>query len=308
MKHSINSWPTKASLGMLCLLGSSTLLIQPTVAASSSLTGATIGGFNPDFDLICATGAPQNSLSICSGGETLADVLVGNSTTPGGNVELQANSETNNPPFNFATDFTTLEGTINGNSFFARSLIASDWTSTFTQAWLTQAFSENGLNISLFPGGAAGAEVAFRANNGPQRFSDPNISYVFEDNGFLNVGLAGLLNARDLLVASLPPAFAPFVPPVVQVSELVYIEYRDIAGIFYSFDPTNAGQSANDGNIACPGGAPSGVNDSLAKCSYSGNYQITEPVPEPLTLLGASAAIGFGGLFKRRRSENSRKG
>lgn len=51
-------------------------------------------------------------------------------------------------------------------------------------------------------------------------------------------------------------------------------------------------------------GAPSGVNDPLAKCSYSGNYQINQPVPEPLTLLGASAAVGLGGLFKRHASKS----
>lgn len=304
---------TKISLGGIGLLGLTGAFIQPTVAASSPLTGAAIGSSGapntPQFALICTSNTPPNSLVLCSGGENLADVLVGDAAAPGGNVELQTNTETNDPPFNFVTDFTTLTGTINGFDFYARSLVASDWTSSFTQTWLTDVFTANGLNINLFPGGVAGAELAFRANNGPQRFSDPNISYVNEKNGFLNVGLAGFLNARDLLVASLPPEFTPFIPPVVQASELVYLDYRGIAGIFYSFDPSNAGQSANDGigNLSCPGGAPSDENSALAKCSYSGNYQITEPVPEPLTLLGASAAVGLGGFFKRRASQ-SRKG
>ncbi len=41
----------------------------------------------------------------------------------------------------------------------------------------------------------------------------------------------------------------------------------------------------------------------------SGSYEVTlQVVPEPLTILGAGAAIGFGGAFKRKLGKKDKKG
>ena len=254
MKHSINSWPTKVSLGILGLLGTSGLLSQSAIAASIPLTGATtsVGGVNPLSGLVCTSGTSL-SATFCTT-ETVQDVLTGGSASaPGGNVELQVNTETNVPPFNFNTDFTVLSGDIGGSPFLARSLTANDWgvgPGSLTRQWLTDAFAANGIPLADINA----VEALFLANDGRERFSDPNVSYAFENNGFLHVGLAGFLNAADLFADSgfpLPPG------TVIQASELVFLEYKDISGVFYSFDATNAGQSADDGNATCPGGAPS---------------------------------------------------
>jgi hypothetical protein len=38
---------------------------------------------------------------------------------------------------------------------------------------------------------------------------------------------------------------------------------------------------------------------------YGGNVVPVEPVPEPLTMLGAAAALGYGAILKRKYSKNT---
>ncbi|MDJ0601561.1 MAG: PEP-CTERM sorting domain-containing protein [Crocosphaera sp.] len=35
--------------------------------------------------------------------------------------------------------------------------------------------------------------------------------------------------------------------------------------------------------------------------------QVSQPVPEPLTILGAGTAIAFGGAFKRKLAKKNKK-
>lgn len=285
---------------LLCLgasLGTSAFAVVPAMALTP-LTMPTIGGTNPgDFALRCSDG--MGLVSDCMGGETLEDVLMGMPGAPGGHVELANSSE--QPGFDFNL-FTSLEGFLGDKPFFARSLTADDWFSNDNA--LTKQFLGDALaaypGIVLPPGVTFDQLVqGFIASGGPQRFSDPNITYVFkDDNEKLTVGLAGVYNASDLLAGAFPGAM---IPDVVQVSELVYVEFHGQSKYLYSFTAGNAEQSGMGGSTGCVGGAPPDINDPLAKCSYSGDYTpMLQKVPEPSSLLGL-LAIG-GGLLAAKRS------
>jgi hypothetical protein len=198
-----------------------------------------------------------------------------------------------------------LTGQLGDKPFLARSLTADDWFSNdyaLTKQFLSDALAAN-PGIVLPPGVTFDQLVAgFIASGGPQRFSDPNITYVFKDDTEkLTVGLAGVYNASDLLKQSFPGAT---IPDVVQVSELVYVEFHGQSSYLYSFSAGNAGQSGIGGSPGCVGGAPSDINSPLAKCSYSGDYNpMLRKAPEPSSLLGL-LVIG-GGLLATKRGKKS---
>ncbi|MBJ7900444.1 MAG: PEP-CTERM sorting domain-containing protein [Cyanobacteria bacterium RI_101] len=312
----------KIALGVGIPLGSLSLGVMPGAAGIVPLLNPTIGGTNPtDFFLRCANTTPGVSVPAgdvlpCPNPTDLGfvdEVLQGGPVpppgNPGGNVELAFSSEVGG--FDF-TKFTSLEGTILGKNFFARSLVSDDWSANnnaLTKQFLTDALVANNFNpIFLTPAVFDPLVSAFISLGGPQRFSDPNITYVFADDqtGDLTVGLAGLLNSSQLLkqffTGSIPPELIALIPDVVQVSEVVYLDYYPgKAGYFYSFAAANSGQSSDDqGAIpGCNGGAPSGVNDFLANCSYSGDFQVSQIVgntPNNPVLPGGTTPDG-GFLF-----------
>ncbi len=127
------------------------------------------------------------------------------------------------------------------------------------------------------------------------RFSDPNISYVNQDNatGEVSIGLAGHFNAASLL----PSAFSMFLrneykgvnAKPIQISEIVKYTYDGVTDYLWSFEATNSGLvEAGDG------------------VSHSGNYEVafqgkvppTESVPEPASILGLMAV---GSLIASRK-------
>jgi len=109
----------------------------------------------------------------------------------------------------------------------------------------------------------------FLLAGGLQRFSDPNISYVNQDNqtGLIKIGLAGHLNAAPLLG----------LPGTIQASELVKVNYNGQASQYlYSYKATNSGLTSKDGTN-----------------SHTGNYEVSlqgelppKPVPEPAMAIG----------------------
>lgn len=142
-------------------------------------------------------------------------VLGGNSANPTGNIELFSNSETlSNSAYASYTGVTSLQGTIGGKSITLSSLTSSDWNTdvggtTLAQKWLNDLIVAN--NLSPLLGANTQTEIlsAFVAGGGLQRFSDPNLSYVNQDNdGTIRVGLAGHLNGASLIQQSLQPAQA----------------------------------------------------------------------------------------------------
>jgi hypothetical protein len=306
MKTSLKNLSLSASV----VLGA--IAAMPAMAALTPLTMPIIGGTAPtDFFLRCTNAEvgtiPVGLVQACPSQDPnvwLIPVLGGGPGAPGGHVELAASSEQSG--FDF-TKYTSLTGKLGNQPFFARSLTASDWFSN--DYALTKQFLSDALaaypGIVLPPGVTFDQLVAgFITKGGPQRFSDPNITYVYKDDTEkVTVGLAGILNASVLLKQAFPGAT---VPDGVQVSELVYVQFKGQSSYLYSFSATNSGQSGTGGSPGCNGGAPSGIDDPLAKCSYSGGNDPMLKVPEPQNTLGLLAVLG-GLLTLKRQGKRSSK-
>lgn len=238
-------------------------------AAVYSISGATVTGVNTQF--------AENSPGILTidASASLASILAGNAAAPGGNVELNKLA---------GTPATTLVGTLNGNAVTLSSLTLADWTASsnaLASAYVSAAY-QAAYGVSI--GGLLPTAVSMFLGTGAYaRVSDPNISYVLLDNSDLKIGLAGFLDATAFLsslVAGYPGA--PAVPAGAQASEVVKVTYNGVTTYMYGFSATDSGVVSADGTR-----------------SFTGNYEVTQNVPEPgmLSLLG----LGLAGAFLRRR-------
>lgn len=272
------------SAGVFSLASWSAIAIAPVFAGS--INNVTIGGSAPNDYLVFNADA-TNTFLVSNTLANVQNVLDGNAISPTGNVELGASSE--QPNFDF-TKNTTLQGTIGGKSITLSSLTASDW-SVIGTTWFNAALTAYGLgglpnNIKSF------AFSQFASNGGFQKFSDPNISYVNQNDntGEISIGLAGYLDATQLLLSVLPDSFKPFLTgKTLQASELVKYDYDGQSGYLYSFNATNSGLVAVDDGV-----------------SHTGNYEVyiqgSRPVPVPAAFLGIALAGAMGaGMLKRRQ-------
>ena len=222
----------------------------------------------------------------------LDSVLMEQDGTPGGNVELWANSEQSGADF-FAPQ-VSLSGQIKGKTLTLSSLNAFDW---FTTSSGTQDYTYNGdtlatrwfneLLTNAGQGGIVGKGIGefafdnFIRNGGFQRASDPNISYVKNSEGSIDIGLAGHFNMKDVYDYW-------FIPDGFQASEVVKYTYDGVTDYLFSFEATE-----------------SGLRELADGKSHSGNYEVAiATVPEPSTLLGLMAV---GSLFAaaKRKSKNA---
>lgn len=273
--------------------------IATTPANAASITDVKIGGTAPsDYWVYDANNV--NTFLIPSTPANAQKVLDGDATKPTGNVELAANSET--PQFNF-NKYTTLEGKIGGKDITLSSLTASDWFNT--GSGLNYNYGANNLATKWFKdflakAGQAGSPLSGLAYSsffnlkGFQRTSDPNISYVNQDDitGLIKIGLAGHLDLKTYY-ANDPQLgqFAKLLPDKFQASEAVKYTYNGETGFLYSFSATPTGLTVTGG---------------LDTLSHNGNYEVTiqgvppKDVPEPMTIVGTLVAAGFGVAMKKR--------
>ena len=286
--------------------------IMGTPAFAGTLSGATIGGTNPTDYLIYDANS-TNTFEVAKTPANLAKVLGGDSSHPTGNVELAASSEKSG--FDF-TKTTSLTGTIGGKAITLSSLTKDDWNSaykgtTFGQYWFGQALTQNGLGS--LAGTSAGAQVfnIFKTYGGFERFSDPNISYVNQNDttGEIQVGLAGHLNANTLITKSLDAYLAGLGNSAstqqskatiaglktqlgatpIQASEVFKYSYNGVVDYGFGFSATQSNLVEKSDGI-----------------SHSGNYEIKikgvapikKHVPEPSALLGL---VGLGSLLALKR-------
>ncbi|MDJ0509516.1 MAG: PEP-CTERM sorting domain-containing protein [Crocosphaera sp.] len=82
----------------------------------------------------------------------------------------------------------------------------------------------------------------------------------------------------------------------------VEIDLSPIVGDLFGPPPEKAFRVELSGTLSLSDNA---INDPGSLGSYQYNLQ---PVPEPLTILGAGTAIAFGGAFKRKLGKNNKKG
>ncbi len=280
------------SLGAFSL--ASLVALAPASVSAASITGVSIGGTAPTDFYVYDVNTSNQTVRIPS--PSLSDVqrvLDGNATSPTGNVELAASSEQST--FDF-TKNTTLQGTIDSKSLILSSLTLSDWNSSYSgttlgQYWFDQALTSNGLGSLVGTTTATSVFNSFVSNGGFQRFSDPNISYVNQDDttGLISIGLAGHYNATPLLFPIVPPTLQPLLlGKTIQASELVKYSYDGQTGYLFNFKATPSGLVAADDGV-----------------SHTGNYELilqgARPVPVPPALIGIAFAGAIGASMLKRR-------
>ncbi|MEA5604589.1 NF038130 family PEP-CTERM protein [Nostoc sp. UHCC 0252] len=286
----------KLVIGASMAIGVSAIATVP--AQAGTLTGASIGGTAANDYLVYDVQGSSTKI-VDKTPANVQKVLDGNAANPTGNVELRASSEV--AGFDFYKN-TTLTGQIGGQSITLSSLTATDWFSTgsgmstsygannFANTWFNQFYDAAGLGTSFIPRNQA--FNAFLGINGFQRSSDPNISYVNQNDisGEIKIGLAGHYNLKDYY-APLLGNLGKLLKNEFQASEVVKVTYNGKTDLLYSFSATKSGLSNNLGSGA----------DGL---SHSGNYEVTikgvppVAVPEPSVILGL---LGVAGVFTTRR-------
>ncbi|CAC5344422.1 MULTISPECIES: NF038130 family PEP-CTERM protein [Planktothrix] len=301
----------KLLIGTSVAVGMSAVGITPALAGS--LTNATIGG-TASTDYLIYGKEGNKTVVIPNSVANLQSVLDGNAVSPTGNVELAASSEKDGFVF---TKNTSLTGDIGGKSLTLSSLTASDWATTVSggltlaQKWFGDALTANGYgalltaNTTLSNNAYSLAWNAFNIGGGLQRFSDPNISYVNQDDstGDIKIGLAGHLDATPLLFKGLNDAqktnLNRFRAPSkagtpIQASEVVKYTYNGTTNYLYNFFATASKLTAADDGK-----------------SHNGNYEVgfdgvaPAPVPEPSTILGLMAIGGLFGAAKRNANKKA---
>jgi len=288
--------------------------IATVPAQAGTLTGASIGGTAASDYLVYDVQGNSTKL-VGNTSANVQKVLDGSSGNPTGNVELRATSE--GAGFDF-TKNTTLTGQIGGKSITLSSLTATDWFSTgsglstsygaqnFANTWFNQFYNAAGLAAnesaiklaltlpSLTPSSVIRQQAfnAFLGINGFQRSSDPNISYVNQNDttGDIQIGLAGHYNLKDYY-APLLGNFGNFLKNGFQASEVVKVTYNDKTDFLYNFSATASGLT-NSAGLGADGK------------SHSGNYEVTikgvppTAVPEPSVIVGL---LGMAGVFATQR-------
>jgi PEP-CTERM motif len=282
-------------------------------AHAGTLQSATIGGSAPSDYLIYGANA-TNTFLVPNNAANLQTALSGNSSNPTGNVELAASSEKTG--FDF-TKNTTLNGTLGGKALSISSLTKSDWlstvngtTTTFGQSWFNQALSSNGFGTLVGTSTANSLFSIFQGNGGFERFSDPNISYVNQNDttGKISIGLAGHYSANSLFTQSIDSYLAKttglstatklqlagmkttLASKPIQASEVFKYTYNGQTNYGYSFLATQSGLVEKSDGI-----------------SHSGNYEVVfqgiappKKVPEPSVVL---SLLGLAGVAAVRRRQ-----
>jgi hypothetical protein len=312
----------KFLIGTSAIFGLSATTVSPAFAQSFAST-VSVGGAQ---DVIIYK--QDNGFTVEDQNAPLNEVLQGDATSPGGNVELFASSEISG----FGANATTLEGTLNGVSLTLSSLTESDWNGAWVSDWfsalLDEGLDENALLYNATTVGMARTLLgdsflynAFLAEGGREIFSDPNISYAYQDGSEVKIGLAGHFNAYQRIISEIPTLqfdggllysgltgqsisvnTADILKDDFQASEIVKVLYgSDASRYLYSFEATSSGLVES---------AESNQKGDQAT-SHTGNYEVTfqghppaKDVPEPVSVLGflAVGAITAGGALKKKQT------
>ncbi|MGC1244853.1 MAG: NF038130 family PEP-CTERM protein, partial [Spirulinaceae cyanobacterium] len=190
--------------------------------------------------------------------------------SPGGNIELFASSEKGEfkdpDAFNNVEPTSIVKTFDDGTEVKLSSLTGRDWFETpdgviemscqkdnLLGRWFEEALNSDGgvLQGRIVALGASTQEACqqFITLGGPQRLSDPNISYVNKVGENIIVGLAGHFDAGNAFeIGTLPSRlFAG-----IQLSELVKAEFGKTE-ILYSFDAFASGLVEEGDNLSQTG-------------------------------------------------------
>ena len=160
-----------------------------------------------------------------------------------------------------------------------------------------------------------GSSVLFKiTNSGNAAAPSMFISQVlFDDNGFLsapsvNIGNVGLVNfSGGASNAQLPQGGNNFTTDyafsrVPGAGNANGIQAPETLGVSFTGNYTNVLSALNSGALRLGihvQALPNGASDSYISSS-------SQDVPEPLTMLAAGAAVGFGTMFKKQRERDQK--
>ncbi len=294
----------RIAIGASMVASASVLATAPAFAAS--LTGATIGGTAASDYLVYGVSG-NKTVVIPNTPANVQSVLDGNAGSPTGNVELRASTEKATFSGIEFSKNTTLSGNIGGKALTLSSLTATDWfgagmntaygATNLANKWFNAFITKAGYGGFVGTGNAANMYNLFLGSKGFQASSDPNISYVNQNDntGLISIGLAGHYDVKAAYASN--PVFASFaalLPNGFQASEVVKYTYNGVTDYLYSFNATNSGLvAADDGK------------------SHNGNYEVTiagvptAKVPEPSTMLGLMAVGGLFAATKRKSAKTA---
>ncbi|MEM1171374.1 MAG: NF038130 family PEP-CTERM protein [Cyanobacteria bacterium P01_H01_bin.35] len=230
----------------------------------------------------------------------LNSILGGDSSNPGGNVELGSSDTGGNPLAGVQAEnlqgatatFTNVTEDIY-NDFTWQQTVGKAW---FSDAWGQAVEKNSGANFLVSAANEALAYGIFVGQGGLNMITDPNISYINEVGDDIVVGLAGHFNLADRF------RFNPFLAVALEGVQMSEIFAYDIDGV--------TGYGWSDSATA------TGLADDDEAGSYSGNYEVvleglaggylSEPpaaTPEPSTLLGLMAIGGLVTATKRKSAK-----
>lgn len=288
------------------MAGMSAVMGAPAMAAGFTASGTA----GTDYFLYKQVGAN----TVLDNTADVNTILQGNSSAPGGNIELGILDNNFN-------NVTTLSGDVAGKTLTLSNLTAADWTEELKTEWFDglwgQVEQKKSNIVNAFYNFGGTQEVMynlFTSIGGFERSSDPNISYINANDSNIDIGLAGHYNLDDKygdmvenavvnalatnpFEAALVASLVDGVLDGIQASEVVKYDYGNDSGYLYSFFATDSGLVE--------------IGDGL---SHTGNYEVSiagvispedpEKVPEPSTMLGLMA---IGGLFAASKRNSQKK-
>lgn len=246
----------KLVIGASIVVGMSALAATPGVAGPMTVVG--IEGTAPtDYAIWHPKGT--DLATVTKNLANLKIALTGNKSKPTGNVELCYdcdNGKLKPSDYNKKTTVTTLKGRFGTKTIQLSSLTRADWLGqsfntsysapTLAKKWFDAGLKAYGLSQLIGTSRAASIYGSFVKSEALQRLSDPNIAYVSQDKSTspITIGLAGHYNARPVLepfLDKVPDDLKPFLPDLIQASEVVKVTYNGKTQYLYSFTATKSG-------------------------------------------------------------------
>lgn len=319
-----------SAVSVAALVAASALWAEVASASIVTISNVSITGTYDVWEAdVSGSGLLTN---VGSGSAPLASYLTGNAADPADNIELGNNRTYADWAIGGTTVLTGDLGS--GYSVELSTPRLFDWgdittlqPSALAYDYVNAALASIGKSSAdwdenaLSPVGPVTFEQAVRAfvfgdvpnpnTSGAFAVSDPNPGYVLlEDAGsksaIVRVGLQGNYDASVVVGPLLPfvgynPQTDPFPPQASEVvrldlygagNELLSSEFK------FTFSATRTGQAPEEPDCFPNGGLPDD------RCSYTGNYEVTQQVPVPTTF--ALLTIALGGMAGVRHGFKSR--